>query len=167
MVLHFKQRISPVAIALSIDFEPFMIPDTYALWMSICLENKIQSNLKTGVRWTKLGLSAMSHTATPTTAPDSSTSRPCTSRLSRNFAMVCRKGLLVFSLHLLAFNFRILPSRIMVVPWIKLRIHHFLFVRSQNLFPPLFSASRAFLAALDSISNWSCCFFSADMRCRK
>jgi hypothetical protein len=51
---------SPVAVALSIDFEPFMISDNNALssfassgfthlylWMSICLENQIQSTLKT------------------------------------------------------------------------------------------------------------------------
>jgi hypothetical protein len=66
MVIHFKRRISPVAIALSIDFELFTISNTNALssfaasgfthpWMSICLENQIQSNLKTGLRQTKLG----------------------------------------------------------------------------------------------------------------
>jgi hypothetical protein len=37
--------------------------------------NQIQPNLKTGLRQTKLGFIDMSHTATPTTAPDSSTSR--------------------------------------------------------------------------------------------
>jgi hypothetical protein len=73
---YFKRRISPAAIALSIDFEPFMISNTNALswfatsgfthpWMSICLVNQIQSNLKTGLRQTKIGFLAMSHTATP------------------------------------------------------------------------------------------------------
>jgi hypothetical protein len=66
MVIHFKRRISPAAIALSIDFEPFMISNTNALssfatsgfthpWMSICLVNQIQSNFKTGLWQTKLG----------------------------------------------------------------------------------------------------------------
>jgi hypothetical protein len=86
MVMHFKRRISPAAIARSIDFEPFLISITNALssfatsgfthpWMSICRENQIQSNLKTVLRQTKLGFLIMSHTATPTTTPDSSTSR--------------------------------------------------------------------------------------------